>query len=418
MTAANSVRDVLARFGWTLRRREAEGGIRFVVSRLAEKRILVEFTAASAAGAGRSLTPGARVQVVARPGARLKAREKEGVSELRSALDLMLESLRRSAKASSRDTALAESHEGHEGRDLLLRTTFACNQKCAFCFVPMTGKGADFSEIERELEAQSRRSGSRGELTISGGEPTSDPRLPRILAAARARGFRRFVLQTNGVYLARPGLLEELIGLGVKTYLFSLHSHKPEAYDAITGSRGQYSRAVAGLKKLLAGGCGVTVNVVVNARNYRDLPGLVDFLAKLSSGLARGRRPDLYFSMINEVGHQKSPSWTVALEAVAPYLKRAVARCREGGISVSRSGGESSFPVCQLGDPARHASQRPLPQERLRYAEDFSGEAGIIGRAKRPSCRSCLYDERCVGVPAQYARLYGLGALDPILKRR
>jgi MoaA/NifB/PqqE/SkfB family radical SAM enzyme len=300
---------------------------------------------------------------------------------------------------------LAESHEGHVGRDLLIRTTFACNQRCAFCFVPMTGKGAAMDEIERALDAQARRSGPRGELTLSGGEPASDPRLPAIVAAARRRGFRRFVLQTNGVYLARPGLLEKLIGLGVKTYLFSLHSHRPAAYDKITGSRGQYSRAVAGLTRLLrAPGCSVTVNVVVNAHNYRDLPGLVEFVSRLG-------RPDFYFSMINEAGHQKVPSWTVALEEAAPFLRRAVARCREAGLAVSRSGGESSFPACQFDEPSRHASPRVLPQDRVRYAEDFSGEAGVVGRAKRPSCGECRYDSRCVGVPARYARLHGLAAL-------
>lgn len=305
--------------------------------------------------------------------------------------------------------ALAESHEGHEGRDLLLRTTFACNQACVFCFVTMTGKGADLADIERALDALAARSGPRGELTLSGGEPASDPRLPAIIEAARARGFRRFVLQTNGVYLARPGLLDELTALGVKSYLFSLHSHEPAVYDEITGSRGQFPRAVAGLGRLLrAPGCGVTVNVVVNARNYRGLPELVDFVAALRDG--RGR-PGLYFSMINELGHQKVPGWSVALEDAAPFLRRAVARCRAQGLTVSRSGGESSFPPCLFEQPARHASARPLPQERVRYTEDFSGDEGAAGRVKRPSCRGCAYDARCVGVPAAYARQHGLGAL-------
>ncbi len=302
---------------------------------------------------------------------------------------------------------LAESHEGHEGRDLLIRTTFACNQKCAFCFVTLTGKGADLADIERGLDALAARAGPRGELTLSGGEPASDPRLPAIVAAARARGFRRFVLQTNGVYLARPGLLDQLIGLGVKTYLFSLHSHKPAAYDRITGSRGQLPRAVAGLRRLLrAPGCGVTVNAVVNAHNCRDLPELADFVAALGS-------PGFYFSMINEIGHLKVPDWTVSLGDAAPFLRRAVARCRAAGLPVSRSGGESSFPPCLFEQPARHASPRSLPQERVRYAEDFSADGGQIGRAKLPSCRSCRYDLRCAGVPAPYARLHGLAALRP-----
>lgn len=405
MKPAEAVRAVLARRGWVLRRRAQRGEILFSVSRAGDGRALCEFS--GAASAETSLTPGSRLRAAPSRGVRLSAGEKDGLAELRAALDILLESLRRSAAPPARGAALAESHEGHEGRDLLLRTTFACNQKCPFCFVPMTGKGADLASIERELDAQARRAGARGELTISGGEPAADPRLPAIVAAARERGFRRFVLQTNGVYLARPGLLEELVALGVKTYLFSFHSHLPASYDRITGSRGQHARAVAGLDRLLrAPGLSVTVNVVVNAHNYRGLPELVDFVAGLRAG-----RPGFYFSMINEVGHQKAPDWTVALEEAAPYLRRAVARCRKAGFPVSRSGGESSFPVCVLDEPGRHASPRTLPQERVRYTDDFSGEAGVIGRVKRPSCRECRYDSRCVGVPALYARLYGLGAL-------
>ncbi|MBI2789996.1 MAG: radical SAM protein [Elusimicrobia bacterium] len=407
MTPADGVRAALSRRGWVLRRRAGGGELVFTVSRAGEARALCAFSAAASPAGG--LTPGARLRAAVAAGARLRAGEKEGLAELRDALDLLLESLRRREARPAGGAALAETHEGHEGRDLLLRTTFACNQRCAFCFVPMTGKGADLASIERELDAQARRAGPRGELTISGGEPAADPRLPAIVEAARARGFRRFVLQTNGVYLARPGLLETLSGLGVKTYLFSFHSHTAAGYDRVTGSRGQFPRAVAGLKRLLgAPGLGVTVNVVVNAHNHRELPELVDFIA----GLGRGR-PALYFSMINEVGHQKVPSWAVPLEDAAPFLRRAVARCRAHGFPVSRSGGESSFPACVFDAPARHASPRPLPQDRVRFTEDHSGEAGLIGRVKRPSCRACRYDARCVGVPARYARLFGLKGLGP-----
>lgn len=407
MTAAERVRGVLARHGWVLSRRAEGGEVFFTVSRSGESRALCEFSGSAVPGG--ALAHGEGLRSAPAKGARPRAGEKSGLAELRAALGLLLESLRRPEAGGARGGALAESHEGHEGRDLLLRTTFACNQRCPFCFVPMTGKGADFASIERELDAQARRSGPRGELTLSGGEPASDPRLPRIVAAARERGFRRFVLQTNGVYLTRPGLLDELVRLGVRTYLFSFHAHEPAAYDRITGSRGQHARAVAGLKRLLrVPGLSVTVNVVVTARNYRGLPELVDFIAGLRAG-----RPGLYFSMLNEAGHQKAPDWAVSLEEAGPYLRRAVARCREAGFPVSRSGGESSFPPCLLDRPARHASPRVLPQDRVRYTDDFSGEAGVIGRAKRPSCRECRYDSRCVGVPARYARLFGLEGLRP-----
>ena len=365
---------------------------------------------------GRCLTPACGLRLKLRPGSRLADCEKSEIAEISSALLRILESLRRRGGAGAPDAALAENHEGREGLESVLRVTFACNQRCPFCFVPLTGRGADFSDIEKKLEVLARLGDIRGTLTISGGEPTLDPRLFRILEAAHEKGFRRFGLQTNGVLLSKPGFIARLSGLGVLSYMVSFHSHKVSAYDRITGSRGQFPRAVEGLTCLLRAcardrNIGVTVNVVVNARNYRDLPGLVDFFGDMSAALPARRRPMCYFSMLNETGHQKAPSWAVDLSRAAPFVNLAVERCRERGLSVSPFGGESGFPPCLLSDPSAHAMKRELPQDRVRYAEDFSGEAGGVGRAKRPACRGCRYNTRCLGVPASYARLFGLGAL-------
>lgn len=304
---------------------------------------------------------------------------------------------------------------GYDGRERILRTTLACNQRCPFCFIPRDGRAGDPAAVEAALEALARDPGPRRELILSGGEPTVDPGLPGIIASARRRGFRRFALQTNAVLLARPGLLRTLVATGVRTYMVSFHSHRPRRYDAITGSRGQFPRAVAGLTRLLrAGGCRVAVNVVVNALNYQDLPGIVGFLGRLSAGLPRRRRPGLIFSMLNAAGHERAPDWAVRLESAAPFLRRAVARCRRDGLRLHAFAGESAFPVCLLGDPGRLAPRRVFAQNHVRRVREWPERAAAAGRAKRPACRSCRFDARCLGVPAPYAARFGLAALRPL----
>jgi pyruvate-formate lyase-activating enzyme len=373
--------------------------------------VFCEFSRPEKAASARPLTHPGPLRERLLPGAKLKLAEKKAMARLRVELGLMLEALG-GGRAAGSGPSLAESHEGSEGLDLLLRTTFACNQRCPFCFVPLTGRPAPMKEIEGELKRQFQRAGPRGELTISGGEPASDPRLPRILAMARKLGFERFVLQTNAVYLARPGLLENLFESGVRTFLVSFHSREEAAYDRITGSRGQFARALTGLTRLLgADDCDVTVNIVVNAANFEDLPDLIDFLGDRCGRKPPAKPVGVYFSMINEAGHQKAPAWAIDLERAAPFLREASRRCRRRGLAVSKSGGESSFPVCVMGEPQRHAPSRTFPQDRVRYADDFTGQDGAIGRAKRPSCRECPYDAKCAGVPAAYAARFGLGAL-------
>lgn len=404
-----AVQAQLKRLGWDLSCGDAEVGPDFFVSDPGGPRgdLVLDAPQGSGGAGGGSVLPAFRLSPRPRPGC--SREERRGISELAAGLGLLLESLR--GREGREAPARAESHEEVQGDRRLLRLTFACNQRCQFCFIPVARGRAEPGRIEREIDALAREFPSGGTLTISGGEPTVEPRLPEILARARRRGIRRFVLQTNAVALARPGLAEKLVGLGVRACLVSFHSHRPEIYDRLTGSRGQYPRAVKGVSRLLAcRGCGVTFNVVVTALNYRDLPGLIGFLGRLSAG-GRRRRPGVFFSMMNGAGHHKAPSLAVSLKEIAPFLRKAVERCREEGLTVEKFGGESSFPVCLLKQPGKHVSRRSFSQDRMRYAEEFSGELGGVGRAKLPACRSCAYNERCLGVPAEYARMFGLGDL-------
>ncbi|MDD5630038.1 MAG: radical SAM protein, partial [Elusimicrobia bacterium] len=310
----------------------------------------------------------------------------------------------------ARVLSLAEAHEGREGIEHILRITYACNERCPFCFIPRRS-AVDSASLERELDVLARKVGPRGTLTISGGEPALDPRLPALLAYARRRGLRRFALQTNGCGLSEPGRLEQLLRLGVTGYDVAFHAHEPALYDRITASRGQYARALAGLRKLLAcRSCAVTACVLVLAGNHRKLPAMMGFLGRLARQQKRSSRDPLQicFTMLNGAGHERAPRLAVDLALAAPWLARALARAPREGLLVQRFTGEASLPACLAPDPARYASELSFAQDRVFYGEDF---AGLVGRAKRPSCRDCPYDAHCLGVPAEYARRFGLAAL-------
>ncbi|MDP3543815.1 MAG: radical SAM protein, partial [Elusimicrobiota bacterium] len=349
------------------------------------------------------------------PAFRLRRPAPPEVAELASALCLLLESLR--GRSGGPAPARAETHERGEGSpERILRVTYACNQRCPFCFLPHGGRPVALADVERQLDALAPELGAGGTLTLSGGEPAADPRLVLIISAARRRGLRRFALQTNAVALSRPALLDRLISLGVSQYDVSFHSCLPATYDRLTGSRGLYPKAAAGLSALLARpGCATTVCVLINALNYRELPHVPRFLAGLAR--ARGRRaarpPELAFSLLNGAGMSRAPELAVDLAFVAPYLRRALAACRREGIAAQRFTGETAPPPCLADDPAASAAEYDFPQEHIRRGGDFRGELGGIGRAKAAACAECPHDARCSGVPAEYARAFGLAALGP-----
>jgi hypothetical protein len=247
-------------------------------------------------------------------------------------------------------------------------------------------------------------------LTITGGEPTTEPRLEQILAAARRRGIRRFVLQTNAVALAAQERASRLFSLGVRDFFVSFHSYRPRVYDLLTGSREQFSLALAGIRNLLSLPSGrVTFNVVVNAANYRDLPGLIDFLWR--QNITRSVRAGIFFSMMNDEGLRRAPSLAVALQTIAPRLNQAAESARRKGLRVIVFGGYCAIPVCLLKYPTAAAAKTPFPQHGVHYVESMTDIRVSCGRVKPSRCRACSFNSRCLGVPVGYARRFGLEAL-------
>ncbi len=325
----------------------------------------------------------------------------------------------RPGKASSVRTdrlerGVTSSQDGTDaGVEHVLRTGFFCNQRCRFCCVDLSGRRVSLKDIAASLSSIQKGPPGRNRLSISGGEPTTDPRLCDIVKLARAKGFGEIELQTNAVFLSRGALVDSLIDLGVTTFFVSFHSFEPRIYDALTGSRRQYPLALKGIENLLSRpGARTAFNIVINRLNYEALPRHVDFLHRL--GRRHDRRIELFFSLMNGAGHLKAPSLSVDLRAAAVPLNAALKRCRKLGVAVEKFVGPSAPPVCLADDPAPYFSDYPVDQGDVGiYPQDFDGGRPLL-RAKAAACRRCRCDKRCAGVPLEYARLHGVEALRPV----
>jgi hypothetical protein len=282
--------------------------------------------------------------------------------------------------------------------------------------VPHEGRHIPLADIEASLEAAKASLKPGTSMTISGGEPLVDPRLERILSSARKRGIREFTLQTNMIGLGQPDRFARLVRLGVSRFDASFHSHIPSRYNAITGSAGLFPKAVEGLKALAGNGSiQVSLCVLLTKLNYQDLPALMGFFGKLQKEHrpSRALPLEISFSLMNGAGMNTASRMAVDLGLAAPFVWEAIQRCLKEGLKPLRFDGEGAVPPCILPKPADYACVCRFSQDRVRYAVDFSGETGSVGRAKKPACRRCPYDLRCLGVPAEYARLFGLKALRP-----
>ena len=223
------------------------------------------------------------------------------------------------------------------------------------------------------------------ELTFTGGEPTLDEDLAAHIAAAKALGFRRIGLQTNGRLLARSGHVESLARAGLTDVHFSIHGAEAAVHDYHTGAPGSFAEALAALSSVRAEGLAVAVTTVVTRSNFRVLATLPRLLA--SRGVAAwllavprvaGRARAVFDRVVPRLG------------LAMPFALHALAVAETLGLPAWIQGA----PACLLGPFAARA---------------LYDEARAYGGA----CDACEAKPSCPGADADYLARFGGDELTP-----
>jgi uncharacterized radical SAM superfamily Fe-S cluster-containing enzyme len=101
------------------------------------------------------------------------------------------------------DCGLCPDHEQHGCIGLIEVTNF-CNLRCPTCYASSgTGDFLPLSKIEKMMDFLIDSEYGQGEiLQISGGEPTTHPKILDILRMAKSKNFKCVMLNTNGIRIA------------------------------------------------------------------------------------------------------------------------------------------------------------------------------------------------------------------------
>jgi uncharacterized radical SAM superfamily Fe-S cluster-containing enzyme len=164
------------------------------------------------------------------------------------------------------DCGLCPDHEQHSCL-ALIEVNDACNLSCPVCFAdssPARTAQRSLGEIEKMLDALVASEGEPDLVQISGGEPTIHPDILAILRLAKSKPIRHFMLNTNGVRIARDkGFVAELADLkpGFEVYL-QFDSLERGALETIRGADLRRVRDDA-LANLEAAGISTTLVCVV-----------------------------------------------------------------------------------------------------------------------------------------------------------
>lgn len=297
----------------------------------------------------------------------------------------------------ARELVTRDVHRMRDGTTVpehIVRINFHCNQACRFCFVSTHLPPAEDSAVEAAI---AEIAGIGGVLSLSGGEPTLNPRLPELVALGKRLGARRIELQTNAIRLADPSLSRELAVAGVDTAFVSLHASTAALSDRITEAPGTFDRTVKGIDEARRAGISVRLNFVFCEANKGDFPSYIAMVA--------ARWPGAPVT----VSHVAASTDVVPLStSLIPRYSDLMPALSEGARLAKRLGVEllgfesmCGIPLCMVPDDLS-------PFFQLSDAPPDGGEF-----VKGEVCSSCALTSRCFGVRRGYAELYGTSELKP-----
>ncbi len=129
------------------------------------------------------------------------------------------------------DCGLCPDHQQHTCVGII-EVTQSCNLQCPTCFTDSPSTSSlTLSQVESILDNFVKSEGDPEVVQFSGGEPTVHREILEMMKAAKKRGIKHVMLNTNGVRIARePEFVKQLAQIGVSVYLqfdgFSTHTFK------------------------------------------------------------------------------------------------------------------------------------------------------------------------------------------------
>lgn len=289
----------------------------------------------------------------------------------------------------------------------LIKVGYACNEHCAFCH---TQDVRHVQGTTAEVDAKIRRAAAlrHSMIVLSGGEPTIRPELLHWARLTASLGLD-LGLVTNGLRLAYPALVDELLRLRLRYVYLSLHGGSARIHDRMVRTEGAFGPAMAAIEQLDAhAGLDLTVNCVVTRGNLDHLVELVDAMRPFP-------RWRVKFSMVEPKGGGEH-----LMPQLVPRVSQVAARVREAiEHGLARSPGQAmlhgGLPLCLL--PGHEHRYDDLRTHGFRTMVEI-GEPDLFpvddaNKQQPPPCRGCALAGPCPGLFTVYHARHGHGELSP-----
>jgi organic radical activating enzyme len=301
-------------------------------------------------------------------------------------------------------------------RTAILYIAERCNQHCVFCLEVDRSWAPFVDPSTREVFSEIDRLRGRGanHITFMGGETFFRKDLPRILVHAKAAGFTRVGVTTNGTVLSKKGFIKDLVDSGLDFIEFSVHGHTPELTTQIVRTGVSYERQASALDEINElGGPFTIVNVVVCQENKNHL---VDIARYVCDKLPRVRKrfKFKFVQMMGLAAKNAEDGESLRFEDVDPTAVGDYLESR--GVPFWLH----TFPLCRLGRHKAHSHELGVMGSNETYFDyDHRGGVGYYDSGHQleghvwpeASCAPCSLRAICPGLEASYHRMLGDTAL-------
>ncbi|MDD4530383.1 MAG: radical SAM protein [Candidatus Gracilibacteria bacterium] len=290
--------------------------------------------------------------------------------------------------------------------DIILRITSKCNEKCLFCFVKLGKNHKKLETIKKEIDRTCKTyKNANIKFIISGGEPTLHPDFLNIVDYIFSKDKNNNIalqLETNATMFGVEKITNHLKKYGEKiSFFISFHSHIEQLYNLITQTKGIYKLAINGINKIIENfpKSNITINIVLNSLNINFIEKHYLFIAE--NFYTKNNNIHLNFSvMTNMERYSYADKLLIKYSKIVDILNSLGKLHNKYPIQItSPFGGPCGMPYCIGKNLFCFNDIRKIKHKKIEE------------RIKFETCKSCKYDECCVGILKKYVEKYGNGEI-------
>jgi MoaA/NifB/PqqE/SkfB family radical SAM enzyme len=279
----------------------------------------------------------------------------------------------------------------------VVRMGYTCSNKCIHCFVADKRDVKDLTTDEVKDQISQVKAQV---ITFTGGEPSERDDLLELLKYSKRRNSLNDV-QTNGIKFSDSKYLDELEQY-IDYALMPIHSKDYEISDAITKRPGSAEKIWEGFKNLSNSTIIMATQTVINKFNYQSILDTFNLIQEINPGVLMNLTFPHPRGAANSI--DVVPRLSDVREVIQEVLKK-----HKNHIATHY------IPKCYLYPYQNevHITDDEDGTEKpgIEYIENSwkktdYGEINATSRIKCHNCKECIFNDECLGVSIEYAKLY------------